>query len=164
MPILVKPNAGMPKLLNGVTQYDMQPQEFAESVKKLSECGARIFGGCCGTTPAHIQAMAERLKDAPLFPVLTERRRFLASERRSIQIDLGGPFTVVGERINPTGKKKLQAALREGNLDLVCEMALEQEKNDAAILDINMGMNGIDEKRMMLDAVYEVTSAAAPLP
>lgn len=159
VPILVKPNAGMPKLLNGVTQYDMQPQEFAESVKKLSECGARIFGGCCGTTPAHIQAMAELLKDAPLSPVLTERRRFLASERRSIQIDPDGPFTVVGERINPTGKKKLQAALREGNLDLVCEMALEQEKNDAAILDINMGMSGIDEKRMMLDAVYEVTSA-----
>ena len=158
VPILVKPNAGLPKLADGKTVYDMQPQEFAEAVKVLAENGARIFGGCCGTTPAHIKAMTDALKEVTLLPVQKKRRRFLASERSHTEILLDGPFTIVGERINPTGKKKLQAELREGKLDLVCEMAVQQEKNDAAILDINMGMNGIDEKEMMLNTIYEVSS------
>ncbi len=158
IPILVKPNAGMPKLVDGRTVYDMQPEEFAGAVKVLAGCGARIFGGCCGTTPAHIKEMAGALKDADLLPVKTERRRFLASERSFIEITQNGPFIVVGERINPTGKKKLQEELREGSLNLVCEMAAAQEKNGAGILDINMGMNGIDEKAMMTDAIYEVSS------
>lgn len=158
IPILVKPNAGLPKLVDGKTVYDMQPQEFAEAVRTLAECGARIFGGCCGTTPAHIKAMTDALKEVTLLPVRNVRRRFLASERGHTEILLDGPFTIVGERINPTGKKKLQAELREGRLDLVCEMAVQQEKNDAAILDINMGMNGIDEKEMMLNTIYEVSS------
>lgn len=159
VPILVKPNAGLPKLAGGKTVYDMQPQEFADAVKALAGCGARIFGGCCGTTKDHIRAMAEALEDARLLPVKTNRRRFLASERKHTEITLDGPFTIVGERINPTGKKKLQAALLGGSLDLVCEMAVSQEKNGAAVLDINMGMNGIDEKEMMLKAIYEVSSA-----
>lgn len=159
VPILVKPNAGLPKLAGGKTVYDMQPQEFADAVKALAGCGARIFGGCCGTTKDHIRAMAEALEDAKLLPVKTNRRRFLASERKHTEITLDGPFTIVGERINPTGKKKLQAALLGGSLDLVCEMAVSQEKNGAAVLDINMGMNGIDEKEMMLKAIYEVSSA-----
>ncbi len=158
VPILVKPNAGMPKLSGGNTQYDMQPQEFAESMAKLAGAGARIFGGCCGTTPEHIRAMTEKLADVPLLPVKTERKRFLASERSHREIRLDGPFTMIGERINPTGKKKLQETLREGSLGMVCEMAVQQEQNDAAVLDINMGMNGIDEKQMMLEAVYEVSS------
>ena len=158
IPILVKPNAGLPKLVDGKTVYDMKPQEFAEAVRALARSGARVFGGCCGTTPAHIKAMTDALKDITLLPVHTARRRFLASERSHTEILLDGPFTIVGERINPTGKKKLQAELREGRLDLVCEMAVQQEKNDAAILDINMGMNGINEKEMMLNTIYEVTS------
>lgn len=158
VPILVKPNAGLPKLLEGRTYYDMEPEEFARGVKMLAEAGARIFGGCCGTTPEHIRAMADKISSAKLLPVKKDHRRFLASERMFTEITLEGPFTIVGERINPTGKKKLQAELREGSLDLVCEMAEQQEKNGAAILDINMGMNGIDEKQMMLDTVYEVTS------
>lgn len=159
VPVFVKPNAGMPKLVDGKTVYDMQPEEFASAVKELAGCGARIFGGCCGTTPEHIRAMAAAVREEELLPIKTERRRFLASERGHMEITMDGPFTVVGERINPTGKKKLQAKLREGSLDLVCEMAVEQEKNGAAILDINMGMNGIDEREMMLNAVYEVSSA-----
>lgn len=158
VPILVKPNAGLPKLLEGRTYYDMEPEEFARGVKMLAEAGARIFGGCCGTTPEHIRAMADKISSAKLLPVKKDHRRFLASERMFTEITLEGPFIIVGERINPTGKKKLQAELREGSLDLVCEMAEQQEKNGAAILDINMGMNGIDEKQMMLDTVYEVTS------
>lgn len=158
VPILVKPNAGLPKLVDGKTIYDMEPEEFAEAIKKLAECGAAIFGGCCGTTPEHIRAMAEQLKDVTLLPVKKERRRFLASERKFTEITLDGPFTIVGERINPTGKKKLQEELKKGNLGLACEMAEQQEANGAAILDINMGMNGIDEKAMMLEAIYEVSS------
>lgn len=156
IPVIVKPNAGLPKLMDGKTVYDMPPEEFAESVLRLAECGARIFGGCCGTTPEHIRAVKRALHDRPLLPVKTERRRFLTSERRHTEIALDGPFTIVGERINPTGKKALQASLREGSLDLVREMALKQEQDGAEILDINMGMNGIDEKEMMLKAVYEV--------
>lgn len=158
IPILVKPNAGLPKLVDGKTVYDMKPQEFAEAVRALARSGARVFGGCCGTTPEHIKAMTDALKEITLLPVHTARRRFLASERSHTEILLDGPFTIVGERINPTGKKKLQAELREGRLDLVSEMAVQQEKNDAAILDINMGMNGINEKEMMLNTIYEVTS------
>lgn len=139
VPILVKPNAGLPKLIDGKTVYDMQPQEFADAMVNLAACGARVFGGCCGTTPAHIKAMTEALNDVELLPIKTEHRRFLASERKMTEILLDGPFTIVGERINPTGKKKLQAELREGSLSLVCEMAVQQEENDAAILDINMG-------------------------
>lgn len=158
VPILVKPNAGLPQLVDGKTVYNMEPVEFAEAVRELALCGAHVFGGCCGTTPAHIKAMTEALKDAELLPVKSKRRRFLASERKYTEITLDGPFTIVGERINPTGKKKLQEELRKGSLSLVTEMAVEQEKNDAAILDINMGMNGINEKEMMLAAIYEVSS------
>ncbi len=158
VPILVKPNAGLPKLSKGRTCYDMGPQEFARGIEKLARAGARIFGGCCGTTPEHIREMAGALKSADLLPVKQERRRFLASERSHMEIALEGAFTIVGERINPTGKKKLQAELKEGSLTMVCDMAKQQEEQGAAILDINMGMNGIDEKQMMLDAIYEVTS------
>lgn len=158
VPILVKPNAGLPRLSEGRTCYDMNPKEFAQGIEKLAQAGARIFGGCCGTTPKHIKEMAGALKSAELLPVKKERRRFLASERSYMEITLDGPFTIVGERINPTGKKKLQAELKEGSLAMVCEMAKQQEEQGAAILDINMGMNGIDEKQMMLDTIYEVTS------
>lgn len=158
VPILVKPNAGLPKLSDGRTCYDMEPEEFAGGIKKLARAGARIFGGCCGTTPDHIRTMAKVISGEKLLPVKKEHRRFLASERKFTEIALDGPFTIVGERINPTGKKALQAELREGSLSLVCDMAEQQEQNGAAILDINMGMNGIDEKQMMLDTIYEVTS------
>ncbi len=159
VPILAKPNAGLPQLEDGKTVYKTSPQEFAEAGRKLVEAGAAIVGGCCGTTPAHIQALAEAVKDLKCREIRTERRRVLTSERKVTEIIPNGSFQVVGERINPTGKKKLQAQLREGNLELVRTMAREQEENGAAILDINMGMNGIDEKKMMIEAVYEVTTA-----
>lgn len=89
---------------------------------------------------------------------LTQKRRILTSERKLVEITLDGNFMVIGERHNPTGKKKLQAELREGSLNMVRQMALDQEENGAAILDVNMGMNGIDEKEMMINTIYEVTS------
>ena len=158
IPLLAKPNAGMPELIDGQTVFNVEPEEFAEVGKKLVEEGAAIIGGCCGTTPEHIRALKEAVKGIPVKAPLQTKRRMLTSERKSVEITLDGRFMVIGERINPTGKKKLQAELKEGSLTLVRTMALEQEENGASILDINMGMNGIDEKEMMLRTIYEVTS------
>ena len=158
IPLLAKPNAGMPELIDGQTVFNVEPEEFDEVGKKLVEEGAAIIGGCCGTTPEHIRALKEAVKGIPVKAPLQTKRRMLTSERKSVEITLDGRFMVIGERINPTGKKKLQAELKEGSLNLVRTMALEQEENGASILDINMGMNGIDEKEMMLRTIYEVTS------
>lgn len=160
VPVLAKPNAGMPELIDGETVYAMTPEEFALHGRRLVQAGAGIVGGCCGTTPAHITALAQivRLMEVP--EISEEKKRLLASERQMLEIDINGKFLVVGERINPTGKKKLQAELREGSLDMVVQFAEEQEEKGAAILDVNMGTNGIDEDKMMQKAVYEVTSVS----
>ncbi len=158
IPILAKPNAGLPELENGKTVYRTDAAEFASWGKKLVEAGAAIIGGCCGTTPEHIRALSEAVCGMQIRTPLTVKRRVLTSERRMVETNLDGSFMVIGERINPTGKKKLQAELREGSLNLVRQMALDQEENGAQILDVNMGMNGIDEKEMMLRTIYEVTT------
>lgn len=158
VPILAKPNAGLPELEDDKTVYKMTPQEFADAAVALVNAGASIVGGCCGTTPEHIKALSNAVRGLPIRKPLERHRRILASERKNVEIDLDGSFIVVGERINPTGKKKLQAELKEGKLDLVRQMAMEQEENGAKILDINMGMNGIDEKEMMKSVIYEVSS------
>lgn len=158
IPILAKPNAGLPELENGRTVYKTTPEEFARVGKELVKAGAAILGGCCGTTPEHIRVLADAVRGMELHQPLKEHRRVLTSERKLVEISLDGNFMVIGERINPTGKKKLQAELKEGSLNLVRTMALEQEENGAMILDVNMGMNGIDEKQMMKDVIYEVTS------
>ena len=158
IPILAKPNAGMPELVDGETIYAMTPEQFAEYGRQLVEAGAGIIGGCCGTTKEHITALAQTVRMMDVPEVTMKKKRLLASERQLLEIDIDGSFLVVGERINPTGKKKLQEQLREGNLDLVVQMAEEQEENGAAVLDINMGMNGIDEDAMMQKVIYEVTN------
>ncbi len=157
VPILAKPNAGLPQMVDGETIYDMGPEEFASFGPLLMEAGAAVLGGCCGTTPEHIARLVETTKDIAPVPVMKEHKRVLASERALQEIDLDGQFLVIGERINPTGKKALQESLRQGSMDVVCDMAEEQEEMGAHILDINMGMNGIDEKAMMLEAIQEVT-------
>lgn len=158
VPLLAKPNAGLPELEGKKTIYRMTPEEFADAGVALVKAGAALIGGCCGTRPEHIRALSEAVKGMDLHKPLTTHRRVLSSERRIVEIDLDGNFIVVGERINPTGKKALQAELREGKLDLVREMAMQQEENGAHILDINMGMNGIDEMEMMKKVIYEVSS------
>lgn len=164
VPILAKPNAGMPELVDGTTVYRTTPEEFAAVGAELIEAGAAIIGGCCGTTPEHIAVLTSTVGGMAVREPLAKSRRILTSERKYVEITLDGNFMVIGERINPTGKKKLQAELREGSLNLVRNMALEQEENGAQILDVNMGMNGIDEKEMMLRTIYEVTSTVdAPL-
>ena len=157
VPVIVKPNAGLPALVDGETVYDMGPDEFARAMKKLAEAGATVLGGCCGTTPEHICCLKEALKEQMFKPLVPARERTLTTERNVTSISLDGTFTIVGERINPTGKKALQEQLRQGQLDLVVEMAEEQVEKGVRILDVNMGMNGIDEKEMMLKAVQELT-------
>lgn len=164
IPLVAKPNAGLPKLQGEKTVYEMEAPEFAREMLALIEAGADILGGCCGTTPEHIRLLVETMQEkgklAEVSFVEREKqvcRRAVSNERKTLPIDLDGSFLVIGERINPTGKKALQEQLRAGELDLVTEMAEAQEEAGAAILDVNMGMNGIDEKEMMLKVVEELT-------
>ena len=159
IPVAVKPNAGLPELVNGKTEYRMEPEEFAEAMMPLIEQGVTVAGGCCGTKPAHIRKLREAIFQKRPVCRKTKEIRALTNERDFVMIDLDGTFSVVGERINPTGKKDLQAELREGKLDLVRALAEEQVEQGAKVLDVNMGMDGIDEKEMMLRAVEELTLA-----
>lgn len=157
VPIIAKPNAGLPSLdADGNTVYDMNSDDFAEGMAQLVEAGASILGGCCGTTPEFIRKLKERTDSMTVRECRNPEKRYLASERKTVEFGLEDNFIIVGERINPTGKKKLQAQLREGNMDMVVQFAEEQEGCGAGILDINMGMSGIDEKEMMLRALEEV--------
>ncbi len=156
IPIIAKPNAGMPELdENDNTVYRMTPEEFAADLTLLMDAGASVVGGCCGTTPAHIKALADVCITRKAHTPRTEEKRIVTSERMNCELDVDGRFLVIGERINPTGKKKLHAELREGKLDLVRQFARDHEAACAAILDVNMGTNGIDEKEMMLAAIDE---------
>lgn len=157
IPIVVKPNAGLPALIDGVTVYDMDAETFAESMIPLIDLGATVLGGCCGTTPEHIRQLKQVVSQKTYRKLQNPPFRGLTTERNITAIDLEGTFTIVGERINPTGKKALQAELKEGRMDMVLDMAEEQVEKGARILDVNMGMNGIDEKEMMLKAVNELT-------
>ena len=160
IPVIAKPNAGLPFLdENGTTCYNMEAEEFAEEMEVLVNAGATILGGCCGTTPEFIRQIHERFgTDAK---VAASRRpdgiRYLTSERITHSFGLDDGFFVVGERINPTDKKALQAQLREGSFEKVIQFAEEQEACGAKVLDINMGMSGIDEKASMLRALEEVS-------
>ena len=160
IPIIAKPNNGLPKLRDGETVYDMTPEEFVKGAKSLLLTGARIIGGCCGTTPEHIRLLTQMSENTEALPVKTAKKIILSSERKIAEILPGEKFTVIGERINPTGKKALQEQLRAGSMELVRQMAEAQEENGAEILDINMGTNGIDEKEMMLKAVNEVSTVS----
>ena len=164
VPIIAKPNAGLPSLnRNGNTVYDMEPAAFGESMKGIVEAGASVVGGCCGTTPAHIRALKEAVGDMPVISRQKPGKRFLTSERQTVSFGLEDNFIIVGERINPTGKKKLQEQLRAGSMEMVSDLAEEQEACGADILDINMGMGGIDEETMMLKAI-ETVSGITNLP
>ncbi len=186
IPVIAKPNAGMPSLNeDGDTVYDMDADTFAHEMIKLVEAGAGILGGCCGTGPKYIEKLVAVTRD--MEPVSWKARkgktegegpsggkadtkektdvkeksgiRYLSGERKTVAFGLDSPFMVVGERINPTGKKKLQAQLKEGNLDMVLSFAEEQEQCGAALLDINVGMSGVNEKELMLKVLEEVTVA-----
>ena len=156
VPVLVKPNAGIPKLIGNETVFPMEAEEFADEMLKLVNEGAGIIGGCCGTTPRHIELLAEKVKGHHPSPLGEGHIRALTTERNTLEIKLDGRLLVVGERINPTGKKALQEELREGEFNIVTQMAEEQVQQGADILDINIGMSGIDEKELMPQVMEEV--------
>lgn len=157
VPLIAKPNAGLPQLRNGETVFDMGADEFANEMEILIDLGVSIVGGCCGTTPEHIKTLSKKACRKEVPALLTEKVRAITTERRTVEIDIDGHFMVIGERINPTGKKALQAELREGKLDIVTTFVEEQVELGADILDVNVGMNGIDEKQTMLDVINHVT-------
>ncbi len=160
IPVIAKPNAGLPFLdENGNTCYNMEAEEFAEEMDILVNAGAAILGGCCGTTPEFIRQIHDRFGTEAKAAAARrpEGIRYLTSERITHSFGLEDGFFVVGERINPTGKKALQAQLKEGSFEKVIQFAEEQEACGAKVLDINMGMSGIDEKDSMLRALEEVS-------
>ncbi|MCI6017990.1 MAG: homocysteine S-methyltransferase family protein [Clostridiales bacterium] len=181
IPLIAKPNAGLPKLENGRTVFDMDTETFVQTMMTLIESGASIVGGCCGTTPEYVGALASCIyktygtdaKSGADWEALYENiyrmpqehyKRVLTSERKSVPVLLDGQFTVIGERINPTGKKAFQAQLLNGSLDMAVDMAENQVNLGASVLDINVGMGGIDEKAMMVRTVARVSEAVdAPL-
>ena len=157
IPIIAKPNAGIPRLdENGATVYDNTPKNFAEEMKLLTDAGASIIGGCCGTDADYIRETVNKGYEPVARDLIIRDRYVLTSERRTLIFGLNDPFMVIGERINPTGKKALQEDLRNGITDKITEMAEEQEENGASILDVNLGMGGIDEKAMMIRVIDEL--------
>lgn len=157
LPIIAKPNAGLPSLdAAGNTVYDMDAKTFGVCMKEIVAAGASILGGCCGTTPDYIRESKKQVGNMPVSSRTKSGKRFLTSERQTVSFDLTDNFIIVGERINPTGKKKLQVDLRAGSMEMVSAFAQEQEACGAGILDVNMGMSGIDEKAMMLQALETI--------
>ncbi len=161
IPVMVQPNAGLPILENGKTVFKVLPAEFAESQKKNYEAGASILGGCCGTTPAHIKALVDAVTGRKLTSRQAENTRTPGKEVTCVcsgntTVRIGGPAgaVIVGERINPTGKKKCKEALLSGDTQFILDEAEKQLAAGAHVLDVNVGLPGIDEKKVMSDTVF----------
>lgn len=155
----VEPNAGLPQLINGQTVFPDSPEEMAEYALKLRDAGANIIGGCCGTTPDHIQAMARALKGITPIGRKPAAVNGLASRSKPVLIGPDQPLAFIGERINPTARKKLAQDIKDGSMLMVVEEARKQCDSGAPILDVNMGVPGIDEAEAMKKAVIEVQAA-----
>lgn len=156
IPLVAKPNAGMPHLVDGTTVFDLAPDAFAKASIALIDAGANLLGGCCGTSPAHLAALHNEISSRRPLSVRQEKRGVVASPSSFRRLALEEPFAIIGERINPTGKKALQAELRAGKFELVREFAREQSAQGAALLDVNFGLSGIDETAMMRAGVAEL--------
>jgi 5-methyltetrahydrofolate--homocysteine methyltransferase len=155
IPLVAKPNAGMPKIVDGKTVFPMDEKEFASYAEKFRDAGVNLIGGCCGTSPLHIKELSSEMDGKkPLLPPENGVVCFsLSSSREAVLTWKNSPLRVIGERINPTGKKKLQAELKENKFTIVRKFALEQRNDGASFLDINAGMPGIDEKKTMLKLI-----------
>lgn len=153
IPLAAKPNAGIPKLIQGKTFFDMQPREFARFAKKLALAGANMLGGCCGTTPEHILALKNAIHELKPINPLIKSLSALSSARGTIVLKKDKNIITVGERINPTGKKDFQKELLSGKMAILRQLAITQEKNGASILDVNVGAPGLDEKVILPKAV-----------
>ena len=156
LPIVVNPNAGLPRTENGVTVYDVGPDEFAEIMEQIAKLGVHVMGGCCGTTPDHISTMIGKVKVLPFTEPVEKNDTYVTSFADCVRI--GVKPVIVGERINPTGKKKLQQALRDNNTDYILTEALKQEEAGADVLDVNVGLPEIDEPSMMEDVILKIQS------
>ena len=164
-PISVQPNAGLPQLVNGKTTFPMGPEDFGKWAPKLLMAGATYIGGCCGTSPDHISAIKNALEDyqEPAFKPL-RRRLMLSSRSKTVVIDKELPTVLIGERINPTGRKKLAAEIKDGSFLSVKKEAMDQVKAGARLLDVNMGVGGIDQAKAMKRAITEISQLTdAPL-
>ena len=156
-PVIAKPNAGLPRIVGGRAVYETGPEAFAEQMESLARAGARILGGCCGTTPAHLAATVARCRALAPVALAPKRRTTVASATRAVDLGPEAP-AIVGERINPTGKKRFQQALREGDLPYVVRQAVEQQEAGAHVLDVNVGLPGIDETATLVRVVGELQS------
>jgi 5-methyltetrahydrofolate--homocysteine methyltransferase len=158
LPVSVQPNAGMPELVNGQTIFPMSSAEMAKWIPQLVAAGATYIGGCCGTTPEHIKAIKAAVATGISLPVRTaDNRTALASRSRTVYLGAGLPTVIIGERINPTGRKALAAEIRGGSFAAVKREALEQVNAGAQVLDVNMGVPGIDQASAMAEAVAELS-------
>ncbi len=161
VPVLVKPNAGLPRIADGKTVYDVGPAEFARDVSAFLSGGARIAGGCCGTTPEHIRQLARAAEKIRPEPVVPKNITWVSSYSHVVRFERTP--VLIGERINPTGKKRLKQALIEGDIDYILDQGIEQQEKGVHILDVNVGLPEIDEAKMLTEAVTEL-QAVVDLP
>ena len=161
VPVILKPNAGLPKSENGKTVYDVLPEEFSEDVKALVEKGVRVVGGCCGTTPAYIAAVSQKIKNIAPIAIVEKAFSVVSSYTHAVAFDKTP--VLIGERINPTGKKRLKTALKENDMDFLLSEAVCQQDKGVQILDVNVGLPEIDEVEMLKRAVFGI-QAVSDLP
>ena len=154
VPVLLKPNAGLPKAVDGKTLYDVTAQEFAEDVSDLIRKGVRIAGGCCGTTPAYIAALTAQSRTISPLPICPKEDTCVSSYTHSVFF--GSKPVLIGERINPTGKKRFREALKAGDMDYILSEGIRQEETGVHILDVNVGLPEINEKEILCSAVCEL--------
>lgn len=160
VPVIVKPNAGLPKQRDGEVYYDVRPEEFVGYMKEIVARGADVIGGCCGTTPEHIRAMVQAVREAKVYeerkPVQRQSHTMVSSYGKAVV--LGEKPMIIGERINPTGKKLFKEALKARDIDYILREAISQQDHGAHILDVNVGLPDIDETAMMKEVVSELQS------
>ncbi len=154
LPIALLPNAGLPKIVNGETVFDFTPEQFSLVMSEFARGGAHLLGGCCGTTPKHIKAMCEACKNISPSPVTEKNYTVISSYGQAVLVD-NAPL-IIGERINPTGKKKLKEALINNDINYVLKEGISQSDAGAKILDVNVGMPEIDEVSMLSEAVFKL--------
>lgn len=159
LPIIVKPNAGLPKQRDGQTYYDVTPDVFAKQLQEIVKAGACVIGGCCGTTPKHIRAMISACKDLEMTKPTFKNHTIVSSYGKAVEF--GDMPVIIGERINPTGKSKFKQALKEHNLDYILKEGITQQDKGAHILDVNVGLPDIDEVVMMKEVVRELQSVTS---
>jgi len=154
VPVIMNPNAGLPRSENGKTVYDINEEEFAETMERMVKKGVRVAGGCCGTTPEHIRRLVARCADIRPVPVTEKNRTIVSSYAAAVEI--GPKPVIIGERINPTGKSKFKQALRDHDIEYILREAVNQQDAGAHILDVNVGLPEINEPAMMEEAVREL--------